>query len=144
MTAGSSDRELVERVTPSGDEEAFRLLYRRHTDVLYAVALRMTAEHADAEDVVHDAWVRAADALGRFEWRSTLRTWLIGIVVNRVRELNRRDRRDGPREDMQATPQEPLASSSIVDFIDLDRAIMGVPDTGGSLGPLRGSGRRRP
>ena len=104
MTTGSSDRELVERVTTSGDEEAFRLLYRRHTDVLYAVALRMTAEHADAEDVVHDAWVRAADALGRFEWRSTLPTWLIGIVVNRVRELKRRDRREGPREDLQGTP----------------------------------------
>jgi RNA polymerase sigma-70 factor (ECF subfamily) len=43
----------------------------------------------DADDLVQEMWIRAAGRLGRFEWRSTLRTWLGGILLNLVREAHR-------------------------------------------------------
>lgn len=90
------DQALVEAVLQRGDERAFTVLYGRHTPVLYGLALRLTGgRDADAEDVVHDAWVRAAERLGEFEWRSALATWLSGFVVRRWREVARqRSRRD--------------------------------------------------
>ena len=39
-----------------------------------------------AEDAVHDAWIRASVQLARFEWRSALKTWLTGILLNCIRE----------------------------------------------------------
>jgi RNA polymerase sigma-70 factor (ECF subfamily) len=78
------DEALVARFLASGDEEAFRLLFRRHTPRLYGLAFRLMAARAsEAEDVVQEAWQRAAIRLGRFEWRSALSTWLGAIVADR-------------------------------------------------------------
>jgi RNA polymerase sigma-70 factor, ECF subfamily len=85
-----TDRKLVAQFLASRDEDVFRELYRRHTPALYLFAIRMLggAEH-DAEDAVQEVWIRAAAAVGRFQWASSLRTWLIGIVVNCCREILR-------------------------------------------------------
>ena len=57
-------------------------MYERHTTYLYRFALRHTAgDEDDAQDLVHDAWVRAVQRLAVFEWKSQLRTWLAGFVV---------------------------------------------------------------
>ncbi|MGH8721729.1 MAG: RNA polymerase sigma factor [Burkholderiales bacterium] len=91
----TDDRALVNAALARGDEGAFSALYARHTPALYGLALRLTGgDHADAQDVVHDAWVRAVERLGEFEWRSALRTWLSGFVVRRWRELARARRRE--------------------------------------------------
>lgn len=42
-----------------------------------------------AEEITQNAWMRAVMNLEKFEWRSSLRTWLIGIVINSAREENR-------------------------------------------------------
>ncbi len=39
-----------------------------------------------ADDLVQDAWIRAMGKLDTFQWKSTLRTWLVGILVFRWRE----------------------------------------------------------
>jgi RNA polymerase sigma-70 factor (ECF subfamily) len=86
----ADDRALVTAVIQRGDEHAFAALYTRHTPALYGLALRLTGgQHADAEDVVHEAWVRAVERFAEFEWRSALPTWLCGFVVRRWRELTR-------------------------------------------------------
>lgn len=85
-----NDRALVERVIAHRDETAFRLLYQRHTPVLYRIAVRLTDDHdGSAEDFVHDTWIRASDRWREFAWRSSLRTWLTGILINRIREARR-------------------------------------------------------
>ncbi len=88
-----TDRELAGRVRSHGDEAAFRLLYRRHTPRLWAVALRMLggdAAREEAEEAVQDAWVRAVRGLAGFRWESSFSTWLTGIALNRCRETVRR------------------------------------------------------
>ncbi|HSJ64867.1 MAG TPA: RNA polymerase sigma factor [Gemmatimonadaceae bacterium] len=121
MTADDGDdRRLAQRVVRRRDEAAFRQLYARHTPGLYATALRLTGSAADAADVVHDAWIRAVEHLGRFQGRSSLRTWLAGIVVNVVRERWRRHSREEPYDDDAA---EPGPSHDIHAAIDLDAAV---------------------
>lgn len=56
---------------------------------MFGLALRLTTRRADAEDALQEAWLRAASALASFGWRSSLRTWLCGFVVNCVREQRR-------------------------------------------------------
>lgn len=121
------DRALAERVATRRDPAAFRALYARHTPALYAMAMRLTGQPADAEDVVHDTWLRAVDALQRFEWRSSLRTWLTSILVNRTRELERQARSVLPLEEDLAPDEPPPQLPRDVDPLDLEAAIHALP-----------------
>lgn len=123
----ASDRELVARVLDGQEESAFRLLYSRHTAALYGIAMRLTGESADAEDAVHDAWVRALDGLARFEWRSSLRTWLTSILLNRIRELDRDDRLVAIADDESIAAPERLELPRNVEPMDLEAAIRALP-----------------
>ncbi len=129
MTTGlqPSDQALVDRFIARGDEEAFRLLFRRHTPRLYAMVLRLSGGRTDeAEDIVQVTWLRAARHLGRFEWRSSLATWLTGIAINCAREARRRPSREwAPVETLERLPA-PLISAG--DRLDLERAIATLPD----------------
>lgn len=78
---GESDRELIDRAR-SGDAEAFGLLVRRHQKRIFKVALHLTKNSAEAEDITQDAFARAYQALGRFDGRSEVFTWLYRIAVN--------------------------------------------------------------
>jgi RNA polymerase sigma-70 factor (ECF subfamily) len=72
---------LVERAR-SGDARAFERLYREHAGKVYGLCLRMTRDAALAEDCTQETFVNAWRALGRFETRSSLGTWLHRIAVN--------------------------------------------------------------
>jgi RNA polymerase sigma-70 factor (ECF subfamily) len=94
MDDAESDDALVDRLAHAGDPRAFDALYRRHGGALYATASRLTRHGDVAEDLVHDAWVRAVESLDRFERRSSFRTWITGILVNCIREHERARRRE--------------------------------------------------
>ena len=69
-----TDNELVGRVR-GGDDEAFRLLVERHTRAIYRAAYRITANAADADDVVQETFLRAYRAVDRFDARASARSW---------------------------------------------------------------------
>lgn len=119
------DRRLVAAITSRGDERAFGVLYDRYTFVLYRLALRLTGgNEPEAQEIVHDAWVRAVERLATFGWHSALRTWLSGIVVNRWREMARAESRD-VRESIEelGLGADDQRLSGTFDRIDLERAI---------------------
>jgi RNA polymerase sigma-70 factor (ECF subfamily) len=91
-TAGErDDRQLAERFLASRSESAFRELYRRHNPMLYRVAWRSLAGTSGAaEDAVQEAWIRAVRQLAGFRWESSLRTWLVAIVLRCCHEQRRR------------------------------------------------------
>jgi RNA polymerase sigma-70 factor, ECF subfamily len=85
------DKALVTVYLQTQDETTFRLLYARHAQALWNMAMKLTAGNGSkAEEVVQDTWFRAITGLPSFEWRSSLRTWMIKILINRWREMNRK------------------------------------------------------
>jgi RNA polymerase sigma-70 factor (ECF subfamily) len=65
-----------------GDRVAFGRLVTRHHRRVYSAALHILGNHADADDVTQDAFVRAYKALTTFDGRSDFFTWLYRITVN--------------------------------------------------------------
>lgn len=109
------------------EARAFDQLYTRHTPALHALALRLLGgDAATAEDVVHDAWVRAIERLASFRWEAAFRTWLSAFVVNLVRERGRRAGRDHEIPD-DGLPVEDLRLRGAFDRVDLERAIAALP-----------------
>ena len=123
-----NDHRLVHEFLATGSEAAFRTLYRRHTPALFAVVVRLLGGNtAEAEDVIQESWVRAAQKLDGFEWRSTLRTWLTGIALNCARNRYRTNAREAERhtevtELPVATPME-----RNIEVIELERAVAQLP-----------------
>ncbi len=77
----AQEEALVERAR-AGDTRAFERLYREHVGRVYGLCLRMTRDPAIAEDCTQETFINAWKALGRFETRSSLATWLHRIAVN--------------------------------------------------------------
>jgi RNA polymerase sigma-70 factor (ECF subfamily) len=126
MTEQLSDRELADLVVHQGDEEAFRVLYRRHTPAVYQFVLRLGGGDAqEAEDVIQETWMRAARGLEGFRWKSALKSWLTGIALNRVREGARKKKRS--LVEVEGVWEVPAAASDPGQRIDLDRALGLLP-----------------
>src|SRR5277367_2308864 len=79
--AKPSDRELVEQAR-GGDSAAFGTLVRRHPRRIFRLSYHLVRSGAEAEDVTQETFVRAYQALDRFDGRSEPFTWLYRIAVN--------------------------------------------------------------
>jgi RNA polymerase sigma-70 factor (ECF subfamily) len=84
-----SDATLLRRHT-DGDADAFGLLFTRHKDRLWAVALRVTCNPDDAADALQEAMISAFRRAADFRGESAVTTWLHRIVVNASLDLLRR------------------------------------------------------
>ena len=69
----------------AGDNAAFATLVDRHSPACLRYARRMLGSREDAEDATQEAIVRAHRALARYDGRTSFRTWLMSILVNRCR-----------------------------------------------------------
>ncbi len=87
-----ADAELLERLC-AGDEQAFATLVRRHHGAMLRLATSFVPNDAVAEEVVQETWLAVLRGIGRFEGRSSVRTWLFRILVNRARTAGARERR---------------------------------------------------
>jgi RNA polymerase sigma-70 factor (ECF subfamily) len=122
------DRELAEAVILTGDEGAFRQLYRRHTPRLYQFVLRfLGGAEMDAEDVVQEVWIQAVRRLDGFRWEARLETWLTAIGLNVARDHLRKRYRRGETQALDVTDL-PAADRPVAERIDLDTAITALPD----------------
>ncbi|MEZ4401990.1 MAG: sigma-70 family RNA polymerase sigma factor [Kofleriaceae bacterium] len=80
------ESEILARAR-GGDRSAFGALVRLYQRRVYAAALHVTGNHADAEDVVQETFVRAYRGLAGFDGRADFFTWLYRIAINTA--LNR-------------------------------------------------------
>ena len=76
------------------DKEAFAQLVDQNSDRIYRLALKMTGNPQDAEDVLQETFIKAYRYIGSFEGRSKLSTWLYRIATNEALMLLRK-RKDG-------------------------------------------------
>ena len=89
------DQALLERLR-AGDEDAFRELVARHDGALRRVARTFVHTPSAADEVVQETWLGVIRGLGAFEGRSSLRTWIFRILINRARTRGVRDARSVP------------------------------------------------
>ena len=85
------DAELV-ALTLGGSRRAYELLYRRHVRATFLLATRILGSTGDAEDAVHDAFIRAYERLGELATPASFRSWLNSILVHIVQSKMRRAR----------------------------------------------------
>lgn len=93
ITRFESDAMLVARLQ-AGDPDAYETLVRTHSGRLLSVARRFLPNNEDAQDAVQEAFIKAFRAIGTFEERAQLHTWLHRILVNtalmKIRSRKRR------------------------------------------------------
>jgi RNA polymerase sigma-70 factor (ECF subfamily) len=83
------EREFVS-LARKGDEKGFAGLVRLHQRRAYIVARSIVMTHEDAEDAVQEGFLRAYQALDRFDPSQTFSAWLNRIVANAALDLARR------------------------------------------------------
>jgi len=86
-----TDCDLVERIR-RGDEAAFDEMVGRYSGEMFGLAFSLLGNAADAEDVVQQALLGAFQRINSFENRSSLKTWLVSIVVNQSSKARRSKR----------------------------------------------------
>jgi len=91
----SDELELVERLR-AGDEDAFMFLVDRLQPMMVRVARMYVSSQAVAEEIVQEAWLGVLKGIGRFEGRSSLRTWILRIVSNIAKTRGQREGRSVP------------------------------------------------
>ena len=94
-TIGDSDDALLARLR-AGDRTAFAMLVKRHAGPLLRVARSLVRDQATAEELVQETWLAVFTGLDAFAGRSSLRTWLFRICVNKARTRFVRDGRTVP------------------------------------------------
>lgn len=99
------DGDVLEQAR-RGDEAAWRLLYERHVELVFGLALRAVGDRDAALDVVQETFVRAARGLDGFRGEASFGSWIGRIAINESRSwLRRRARR---REvSLEAGPERP-------------------------------------
>ena len=90
-----------------GDERAFETLVERLYPTMLAVARHHVSSRAVAEEVVQEAWLGVLKGLDRFEGRSSLRTWILRILVNTAKTRGTRDARIVPFASLAPQGDEP-------------------------------------
>jgi RNA polymerase sigma-70 factor (ECF subfamily) len=86
------DSELLAGVV-AGDVQCFRALVMRYHAVFVRVARLYVRTEASAEDVAQDTWMAIMRGATSFEGRSSVKTWMFRILVNRARKLGTREDR---------------------------------------------------
>jgi len=136
------DSDLVTRLR-RGDEEAFITLIDEHHAALRRTALVFVSTPASAEEVVQDTWVAVLDGLRSFAGRSSIKTWIYRILINRAKTRGLREARSVPvsairgdddldpadaaeRMDDASTPTELLLRKELA--AELAEAMLGLPE----------------
>ncbi len=91
----SGEKALLARLR-AGEESAFLTLVDRHAPAMRKIARAYVRDDATAEDVVQEAWLGVLRGLASFEGRSSLRSWIFTIVVNRAKTRGVREARSVP------------------------------------------------
>ena len=79
-----------------GDEQAFSAVMDLYSGSLLRLAMSFVPSRAVAEEVVQETWMGVLEGIGRFEGRSSFKTWLFRILTNRAKTRGTRERRYEP------------------------------------------------
>jgi len=119
------DERLVARAL-QGDASAFDELVLRHRVAVYRLAYRLLGNHAEADDVSQETFLRAYRGLRGYRGEATFRTWITRIVLNLAQSARRARRSSRPVEDAPLPVEEPSAPDTTLRH-QVRRAVSGLP-----------------
>jgi RNA polymerase sigma-70 factor (ECF subfamily) len=93
--ANAEEIELLAALR-AGDGDAFGSLIDRYHSSLLRLAMSYVATREAAEDVVQETWMAVMAGIDRFEGRSSLKTWIFRILINRAKSTGVREHRSLP------------------------------------------------
>lgn len=108
LAGPARDRELVARCR-GGDPAAFARLVALHEGMVFNLSARLLGDGEEARDVAQEVFLQVYRQLGRFEGRSSLKTWIYRIVVNHCHNRRRFWQRRG--RDKQEVLDEQFAAT---------------------------------
>jgi len=119
------DNEIIERIL-AGERHVFQVLIDRHREKAMTLALRMLKNPQDAEEALMDAFIRAYNALGRFERKSRFSTWFYRILFNVCYSIARKrgeTEHDMELEDLHARSHDDDRPDTRYDAAELERIV---------------------
>lgn len=138
MIGGDPTDEALAALAARGDERAFSQLVVRHKENLYRLLRRYTGDRDEAYEAVHETFIAAWTALGRYDPARAFGPWLRTIAINKARDRGRRMavRRfffGGGEDDLASAVDPGLAADDTLQqrqVIELlDQAVARLPDT---------------
>ena len=129
VKSSQTDKELA-RLAAGGDGAAFEEIYGRYRRYVYNVALRLTGNEADAEDLTQDSFVSVLRWVGGFRGEASFTTWLYRIVVNKARMRARyRSKRLEVQTDDGRLPERGrgVNNNPLIDRLAIEKAVRRLP-----------------
>ncbi|UCC95271.1 MAG: sigma-70 family RNA polymerase sigma factor [Candidatus Omnitrophota bacterium] len=116
-----------------GDMRAFEEIYRIASGFVYSMALRITHNEADAEEITQDVFMKIHRNLKGFQFRSSFKTWVYRITVNTAINTYRRTakelKRRGDYDIALKTQRAPSATEASIDRKESQRLLISLLDT---------------
>lgn len=103
------DKKLISALK-RGDEAAFVELVDRHHGSLVRIAQTYVRDHSIAEEVAQETWLIVLKGLDDFQGRSSLKTWIFSILINRAKTRGARERRHIPVSTLSDSDEPSVAS----------------------------------
>lgn len=97
MSLKKDDFELV-RASRDGDQEAFGELVRKYQGKIYSLAYGMVGNHADADDLAQEIFLKTYRNIKKFRFKSSFYTWLYRIATNTIISRRKKLRGDSHLE----------------------------------------------
>lgn len=101
-----ADDALVVAALRRGDEAAFAELVNAYSSSLLRLAQDFVRSRSVAEEVVQETWLAVLNGIDRFEGRSSLKTWLYRILVNKAKTRGVREARSVPFSSLEVAGDE--------------------------------------
>jgi len=129
-----TDPELV-KACRNGEESAYAELVRRHQDSVFGLAVSMTRNREDAEDMAQEAFIRAYSKLDQYNPDYAFRSWILSICSNRTKNLFRSRIHRRKVEEKHLNEEEVIQDALEPDFQAVEEALGTLPPKLGA--PLR-------
>lgn len=131
VKSSRSDKELA-RLAAGGDAAAFEEIYSRYRRFVYSVALRMTGNAADAEDLTQESFISVLRWVGSFRGEAAFTTWLYRLTVNQVgmhfrRRITRREEQTGDGGLPERGPRAAPRAEPVLDRLAVEEAVQRLP-----------------
>ncbi len=121
---------LIKHFLKNRSEKNFLALYHCYNPQIYPFAFSSVENEVDATELIQEMWVVAIKKLPSFGFRSTLKTWLIGILINLVRDRNRKKERISKVIDhnKSAFEESDFISKTTIHHLDIKSGLSTLPD----------------